>query len=521
MKVKPRGGVNNRLPAHEIGPNQWALMHNVDMTHDLFFTQIPGSIRFNGTSFGNIPASAIMPCYDNFLDTADVLAAVEGKIYKKNFGSNEFEEILSGLQPNKIRFYVSERGKVYFPHPTDGLFEYDGSSKVSKVNDILLKDIIISKETNKAFGVRADNPLAYNWTDDLVEMSGVPIVWNPINTDTVPSNDGDSIEKIMFFKGRLTFFLTNTIWIEYVNGAPENWRYEKITTTVGCVAPKTVKLVKNEIWFLGNSPQSGIGLYAFDGINVRLLSYDAEGVFKRINTNRIDECCAEFYNNIYKLSFPLDSDIQNSWTYHVDSINYNPDTELPNFYGPHTYGFNASAVLNTKKLGGTHLFSYAHSSGSFIFKEHESLYQYSSGVDAAGDLIPTVLISGIFSEEKDAKSSYDMTWIKRYEKMYMVNPPGGNWSSTVDVLTDFGNQPVLSFDQWMDGGNYKIDSLFLDVDAFDSNNLYVDPHINDVLASSIQFKISNLQVNKKFRFDSINYDFRPVRRLKNCRRVRV
>jgi hypothetical protein len=472
-------------------------------------------------STGVTAASCIALCYNQELDTADILATVGGEIYKKNLGANEFESLYSGITPNAIRFTLNQNNKQYIPDPKFGLFEYDGISKVIKVDDILLKDIIMSKETNKAFGVRADNQLAYNWTDDLVETEGVPIKWNPLNTDTVPSVEGDSIEKIMFMSGRLVFFMTNGIWIEYVNGGPENWRYEKIRTTVGCIAPKTVKYVKDEIWFVGNSPTSGVGLYAFNGSAVKLISYDVENIFKRINPNMITEACGEFVDNIYKLSFALDASIANNCTIHVDAVNYNSETELPNFYGPHTYGFHASSVLNTKRFPAKHIFSSLHDTGSYIYAAGDYLTQYAVSPSTPGDLIQTILLSPIISEEETKDGKLDATWMKRYGPFYPKFPPQGNWSALIEILRDFKNETYLSWNQWMDGGNYKLDALMIGSDPFDPEESSVQPVLQDILSNAIQIQITNSTTNTKFILDEISYDFRPVRRIKQIQRVRV
>lgn len=520
--IKPLGGINTRLHAHDVGRNQAVLMQNIDMTHDQHYTQIKGSVQYHGTSLGSTQAaSVIMICYNNELDTADVLVMADDKIYKKNLGTNEMVLLKSGLTSNRVQFYLNHHNKIYIPDPEFGLFEFDGIQTINQVNDIKMKDLIFSKETNRAFATRADIPNGYNWTDDLTTMHDAPINWNPLNADSVPSTEGDVIEKIMFMRGRLVFLLTNSIWIEYVNGGPENWRYEKIPTTVGCIAPKTVKMVKDEIWFLGNSPMSGVGLYAFNGSTVKLISYDVETIFKRINPNKIQEACAEYVDNIYKLSFALDASIENNVTLHVDALQYNSETELPNFYGLHTYGFKASAILNTKRFSGEHLFSALKGAASFIYKAHDVMTQYAVSIQTPGDLIPTVFLSPIYEEEETKDGKLDVTWMKRYEKFFSIFPPTGNWASTMEILRGFKNEVYASWSQYMDGDNYKLESFFLGQDPLDISDLAVQPKLQDVLSNSIQLKISNYSVNSKFWWDSVIYDVRPVRRIKEAGRVKI
>ena len=524
MKIKPKGGVNLRLHAHDVSKNQFILMQNVDMTHDEHYTQIFGSIKYHGTNIGSAAATHIGVCYNNDLLSADVLACVDDRILKKKQGANEFDTanpLITGLTTNAIQGSVNIQNKQYFAHPVDGIYEYDGASIVTKVNDILLKDIIISKETNRCFGPRADIPNAYNWTDDLATIGGVPNTWNPLNTDIVPTTDGDSIEKMLFLRGRLVFFMTNSIWIEYVNGAPTNWRYEKIATSVGLIAPKTAKQVGSEIWFLGHSPSVGTGIYAFDGNSVKLLSYDVEPILLRINPSRIQNACAEYVDNRYKLSFALDGAIENDTTLHIDTINTNTETEFPCIYGPHTYGFNASAILNSTRFSGEHIWSAVFGGASWIFKTDNIMTQHAVSASTPGDLIPTVLITPIYHTEKGKEGEYDETWMKRYEKIYNIFPSQNYGSCTIDLLRGFLNEVYANYQQYMDGQNYSLGGLNLNSNALNFEDLTISPKLQDILSNAIQFKVTNYDRDKKFVFDSVTYDFRPVRRIKEVGRVHI
>jgi hypothetical protein len=236
---------------------------------------------------------------------------------------------------------------------------------------------------------------------------------------------------------------------------------------------------------------------------------------------RIKEACAEYVDNIYKLSFALDASIENNSTLHVDAIQYNSETELPNFYGIHTYGFKASAILNNKLFAGEHLFSALHDTGSYIYKAHDVMTQYAADLVTTGDLIPAVIISPIYEDEETKEGKLDYTWMKRYEKFYSIFPPSGNWYSTMDILRGFKNEVYTTWNQYMDGDNYKLESFFLGQDPFDISDLAVKPKLQDVLSNSIQLKISNYTTNTKFWWDSVKYDVRPVRRIKDVQRIKI
>lgn len=517
MKWKPSNGGNLRLPAYEVGLDQAVLCQNMDMSHREGMEQIEGSVKYHGAILGTNEPTAILVNYNQGDNKQDVLVAVDDLIVKKNFGANEFSTVLAGFTPNKIRTSVNISDKSYIPHPTDGLFEYDGISVITKVNSILLKDLITAKETNRCFGITSDNRLV--WTDDLVTMGGVPLTWAALNTDTQFPTNGDIPVKLFILSGRLIVLRSNSIWFYYIIGGPTSWRPEKVDFSGGCIAPWTAKQVGKEIWFLGYSGETGRGIYALDGNgNVRLLSYDYEPFLDRINPNRISEAVAEHVNNLYKISFSIDDEVANSWTLHLDTININKNTGSPNIYGPHTYGFSASAVLNTTKFKGEHLFARKHTDGARVFKVANYRTQYSNELADNGSLIPTVLISPIFSKEGEFGSEF---W-KMYSDLIIENPPEGTWAGQVEVLKGFENETFLNYDQFMEGENYSQEALALSEDPADFESLSTEPqNFMDFTSDSIQFKFSNYQANKKMAFRSLSYLAKIDRRKKYVPLVQI
>lgn len=514
--VKPKYGVNLRLPAYSL-KDQWAYMQNVDMGDDELFRQILGSVRFHGTILGtNAPTHATVN-YNNEEEREDVLVCVDDKILRKQYGPAEFSELIGGLTPNYIRASVSLENKTFFAHPKDGIFRYDGIAQVEKVNDILLSDIIISKETNRAFGIRADVLGSIVWTDNLSTIAGEPIEWNALNVDKIYPTRGDVPEKLFFLNGRLIIVMTNSVWVYYVNGSPSNWRPEQAPTVVGFIAPSTMKQVGEELWGFGFSPETGLGVYAFNGRTSRLLSYDISLYLgSRVNLSRVKYACAELVQNIYKLSIPVDGSLENNVTFHIDTINVNPETNSPNIYGPHTYGFSCSALLNTRKFRGEHLIGRKHTDGARLFRVADYRTQYSNELADDGDMIAPLLVSPIYEKEQIGKQIYGNDWIKRFERITPHFPPVGSWSFNIDLLVNAKNQVEKSIEQFSDGNNFTAEEIDLGSDALNFESQSDEVHIPDVQGESIQFKLSNFQTNKKFAFREIEYDVRPIRRKKRA-----
>jgi len=509
-KLKPTNGINQRLHPHDVPDTQFVQMQNYDMghkgQHDEHFALIRGSVAYHGSSLGTNAATHMCVHYDNANNIAHVLAAVDGKIFRKVSGQNEFEEIFSGLVPNKISSSINVMNRTYLASSVDGILEYDGFT-ISKVSGSPnLNYIVFSKEINRAFGIDANNPDSYLFTDDVSTMGGVPAIWNPLNADVVPSDEGDIEEALFILRGRLVHLRTNGIWIYYIAGAPTSWRPEKCQVDVGCVSAKTAKLVNNEIWFFGHSTRQGRGMFGFDGTNARILSFDVEPLMYRINPYRIKEACAEYVDNLYKLSFSLDSELQNNHTLHFDTLYNNKEKEIPNVYGVHTYGFESSCVLSTRQFEGEHLFARKQNGGSWVYKVHETYTQY-------GEIIEGECITPMYEKEAE---EIDWDWFKRYERFIISFPPRGTWNIQFEAYKDYEAHPSVTWNLALDGGNLSLEEIILGQQPLEAKEVGFAQKTFSILGRAIQFKIRNSVPNQPSTFSEISYQPRAVRKMVNA-----
>ena len=517
--IKPKNGLNLRYSAYDTPKENWLLMQNVDQSPDDDFFQIHGDTKYHGNSIGDNAPTHIMPYYNSDTNNNHVLVAVDDKIMKKIEGSNEFEELYSGLKPNLIKSHILIANVLFIAHP-DGLLEYDGVT-VSKVNDgPKLSYILFSLETNRAFGILAETPLVLAYTDDVSTTGGVPVLWNVLNLQAIPPTAGDKLELLDIMSGRLILVLSNSIYIQYIQGSPTQWRFEKAETVMGCKALKTWKRVGDKRWFLGFSSHYGTGVYEFNGRSCRLLSYDVDPILSRINKNRFRESCAELIKNQYRLSFALDASIENNTTLHFDTIKYNSKTESPNIYGPHTYGFNCTAILNADEFSGEFLMGSKYKSKAWIYKEDDVTTRHGDPMRDDGDLIPAKLVSGFISEESLEDGVADKTWVKRFGRCRMEYPPMGTWVSKIDLFTDFDEEINVSYSAYMDGNNSSIESFILGETPIDQYNLQTDQHLEFLRGVSLQVQISNYTLNTRLGFSKFLYDVKIRHRDKQCRRIR-
>jgi len=507
-----------RLNPYDTPLNQWYLMQNYDYDHSETYRQIQGSVKYHGTSLGTNPPHQIFAYYNNELDVARILVAVDDKILVRNEGTNEFTALITNLTPNKTGFSCLVDTNMFIAHP-DGLLQYDGNTITKVKNGPSVKDIIFSKETNRAFAISADVENQVIWTDDIVTTGGVPIEWNALNVAEMPPTDGDVIEKLGFLNGRLVYFMTNSTWIQYVNGPAQNWRFEKSPTVVGWIAPKTIKQVGTDFWGLGFSPALGRGLYSFNGQTSSLLSFDVEPFLDRINNNLIHEACAEHVNNIYKISFAVDSSPKNNFTFHVDTIIKNEQTGYPNFYGPHTYGFSASAVLNTRIFRGQHIFGDTYQSGSWVFRVGDFLTQHAADTSDNGDLIPTVLVSGLIRNTEYKGAKFGDEWMKRFRDFFFKYPPSNSNALTVQFLRSHLNEIYDSEQLYLDDGSESLSAVNLGYTPINLSRYGVTKMIKNILSPGIQIVISNYTPKTYSELNEISFEAVPVRMIKGAQSV--
>jgi len=407
-----RKGFNWRLPAYRLpkkNPEQCVLMQNLRWG-DGFMEGIPGTIRYNNATLGTDPITAVMPYYNTETNISRVLIAYGGNIAMRNDAQNNYSTLKGGLTSNRILFSADRHNIKYITHPVDGLFKFPGGQKIYNVGGGATKppnmtDVIFVREVDRLFGLKDHNLF---WCD-----LGEPEVWDAANVDRIKSVDGDVGEKLEVLYGKVIILNTYSIWIYYILGNEENWRLELAPTTVGCIAPKTVKRVGNEIWFLGESPKTDRGVYAFNGSQSRLLTDDITPLLNRINRKRISESCAELNNDLYTLSFPLDASLENDHSIDLDVVNVKEDG-VPAIYGPHTLSFFSSGVLNTRMRSGETIFG--HQSSGFTHRLGGTSFDSIAGL--SGDLIQHRFLGPSHNDD-----SFDI--VKKYDDLKLFFPPRG------------------------------------------------------------------------------------------------
>lgn len=497
-----RGGINWQDNPQDLDPSQCVLMQNL-RNRDEAMDTILGTIKHHNTSLGSDPITAVMPYHDEATGAFQLLLASGAGIYKRDPAGNEINLLQAGFKPNSI-FSSADRFSVkYIASENDTIYKFLGGTKIETVGtgDTVpggFRQVLYMKEIDRLFGIRSDAVLGQiGWC----EFEN-PESWPPENVDRVKLQDGESTQWGEILYGKLIIFNTYSIWIYYVSGNEENWRFEKSPAKVGCVAFKTIKRVGNEIWFLGEAPGEVRGVYAFNGSTTRLLTYDINPLLKSINKEKIQNCCAELHDGFYTLSFPFEASVKNNMSVDLDSLILKEDGN-PAVWGPHDIAFYSSAVLdgvaNSKEV------LYGDESDGFLYKEGGTTLKSSNGIN--GSLLRQRFLSAVYDEKQ-------IEIMKQYLAMRFYFKPTGffqvhlraYYSYSQSLVTEYLNN--VQAIQLAKGGDFDVFEKIL----FGTPDIYEYWQalgVND-RGTSVQFEIINDNLGQIMSFFGLGYDMKPL-----------
>lgn len=156
------------------------------------------------------------------------------------------------------------------------------------------------------------NPSTLYWSEVQVGVGTLPRRWMIENQQLFDPNDGDEITGIGKVGSNLLVFKKHKVFVVYDLNTGASRR---LTTNIGCVAPKSIVETPVGTFFL-----SDMGVYVTNGSSVELVS---DLITPTIRTlQNVSKASADFYRNHYYLSVPdssvvLDYDLTlKSWWKH-------------------------------------------------------------------------------------------------------------------------------------------------------------------------------------------------------------
>lgn len=504
-----RGGVNLTAPkwSKEIQEKQQCVwMQNFRHQYD-YLESIPGSQKWHGTTLGG-KITAIMPYYDDQSNKSEVLVACEDKIYKKDMVTNEFAVLKKSLFPGEIFSSTIRNGVMYIASNRNGMMKYLGGNKIETVGTGAtapgnFRQVVYMKEIDRMFGISDDAILGQITWCDLSQ----PEIWDGASVTRVKLEDGERVEGAATLYGKLIIFCTSSVWIYYVTGNEENWKLEQAPTTIGCVAPNTIRKVGNEIWFLGESPKQTLGIYAFNGSTCKLLTDDIRlylngnpgAKTSGVNKNRLRDACAEVHNDLYTFTYAHGSSEVNNTSFDLDLINYKQDG-TPAIYGPHNFGFFSSAVLDDRHYSKEFLMG--DQTDGFVYKEAGTTFKSTNLTD--GQLISQRFLSPVYTGD-------NLNEYKQFEELRIYFQPRGYFSCQFKYYVNFGTFPIEN------NPFEPVHNTGLDYNVW-QNRVYGSPQLSQhqeylspmARGTSIQLELLNDNLAQRLAVQGFGVDYTPL-----------
>jgi len=142
----------------------------------------------------------------------------------------------------------------------------------------------------------------------------------------VSKNDGDSITGIQYYQNAIYVWKNRSIWkFTFTSaGLPS---LELITNEVGCCSHRTIRMVNNDLWFLGVK-DGRAAVYSLGNVEgyfnslrttQRSLKIEGSSMLDSANMTYISNSCAIYFRNLYIVCVPHGSSTTNNRCYVFDS----------------------------------------------------------------------------------------------------------------------------------------------------------------------------------------------------------
>ena len=141
---------------------------------------------------------------------------------------------------------------------------------------------------------------------------------------TIESQGGENISALATYNNHVLLFKNNALYELYGSG-PEDFLFQTVSNSIGCISHKTVKEVDGLLFFLG---ERGVFMYR-GGMLPRLISDPAvDGFMERMDLSRKEDACAGVYRKRYFLSLPIDEDDNVLLVYDADNRSWHVEDNI-------------------------------------------------------------------------------------------------------------------------------------------------------------------------------------------------
>lgn len=121
----------------------------------------------------------------------------------------------------------------------------------------------------------------------------------------VATEDNDEIVELKVFREALIIFCKRSIWALYGDGMTlSDYELKKINVPSGCIAPNSVQIVGNNIFYLSDDHVYSLFSTDQNYVSAQIISQNVENTLKSIGRLDKEKAVGTFFDNKYFLSFP-------------------------------------------------------------------------------------------------------------------------------------------------------------------------------------------------------------------------
>lgn len=285
------------------------------------FNNVGETIASDAVLISNTPQDLINTTLRVTWTTSSPASAVAGYgIYGVDQGDERF---LTSVDSSTLRYDyqgVPDPSNLVFPSAADTTSGPVAKYIISHKDKLVMGNIqgFPSRITWSGGGVNVDK---FNW-----QFGGGYI--------DIDKDAGDSVKGLIEFQDSIIVFKERSIWSVTlaVSGDIVVPTVKMIMRGVGCVSHRTIKYVENDVFFLSRRGVYTLGNEAnyLNVLRTNELSARIRPIFDTLTSSQLEQACAVYQANKYRLSFPATSANKNT-----KEIIY--DRERLAWMGPNTY----------------------------------------------------------------------------------------------------------------------------------------------------------------------------------------
>lgn len=320
---KLNGGVNTTAGPLGLEANEFSDLLNIDFDKFGSFGKRNGYTALNTTAFNTSARWTGLKWFELASGTRYLVGTCGNKLAKMDELDGTWDDITGALTitANNLVDFTIFRNNLLGTNNVDVPFLWTGTGNGSAMTVPVGLTNAKCIEVFQSYTMLANVTISGTTYKSRIYWSGLDSIdsWDLTDFNDVQRDDGQTIVCIRALADRLVIFKERSIHIAFFTGdADIPFRFQKASSSVGCVAQFSVQEVDNGLVFLSHD-----GLYYFDGNNSFKISDRISTTLQGYNTQQLGVACSMYQNtkNRYWLGLPGAASNINSAVITWDSFN--------------------------------------------------------------------------------------------------------------------------------------------------------------------------------------------------------